>query len=93
MNNTQLNQTNQNTYNNVNNEQFRDIDPLAMLFFFLGALHIYTYLRRTNLQAKQKIRPENSIGWLKINQMGSLTTLALLGLIIAGAIELYQVYS
>ena len=91
MNNIQLNQTNNKASNNISKS--REIDPLAMLFFFLGALHIYTYLRRTNLQAMEKTRQENSLSWVKINQMGSLSTLALLGLIIAGAIELYQVYS
>ncbi len=91
-NNTKLNKTNQTIYKSINTN--RDIDPLAMLFFFLGALHIYPYLRQIQTQAAEKTRQDKPFYLLKINnQIGSLSTLALLGLIIAGAIELYQVYS
>jgi len=85
MNNYQFNQPNQANYH-----QNREIDPLAMLFFFLGALHIYSFLRRKSLQ-ETETNQQTSITWFRINHLGKLSQLALLALSIAGAIELYHV--
>jgi hypothetical protein len=57
----------------------QDIDPLAILFFFLGALHIYSFFKRKNR--------EN----LTINKrmtLNSYLKIAFLASILAAIIEL-----
>ena len=65
----------------------QDIDPLAIFFFFLGALHIYSSLRRKARERQEQDREGSSI--IEKITISSYAQVALLALIVAGMIEIY----
>ncbi len=79
MNNDQL------THNKVIRTQ--DIDPLAIFFFFLGALHIYSSLRRKVRERQEQDR--ESLYMTREISLVSYGRVALLALVAASMIEIY----
>lgn len=76
-----------NDYQSTQKQALRsqDISPLAVLFFFLGALDIYSSLNRKFRQRQEehdRSRRRNSI------TLGSYGKVALLALIITGILEI-----
>jgi hypothetical protein len=76
-----------NNYQSIEKQALRseDISPLAILFFFLGALDIYTSLSRKFRQRQEehdRSRRRKSI------TLGSYGKVALLALIITGILEI-----
>jgi hypothetical protein len=64
----------------------QDIDPLAILFFFLGALHIYSYLKRKLRQRQQEV--QERLRRKKKITLTNYAQVALLALIITGILEI-----
>lgn len=76
-----------NNYQSIQKQALRsqDISPLAVLFFFLGALDIYSSLNRKFRQRQEehdRSRRRKSI------TLGSYGKVALLALIITGILEI-----
>lgn len=76
-----------NNYQSIQKQALRsqDISPLAVLFFFLGALDIYSSLNREFRQRQEeydRLRRRKSI------TLGSYGKVALLALIITGILEI-----
>ena len=72
---------------NQNGEEIQYIDPLAILFFFLGAFHLYVFFKRKKIKQIE----ENTKG-LKIIQeiiLGSHIKLILISFIFVLIIETY----
>ena len=65
----------------------QDIDPLAIFFFFMGALHIYSSLRRKARERQEQDRESLSI--TRGISLVSYGKVALLALVAAGMIEIY----
>jgi hypothetical protein len=64
----------------------QDLDPLAILFFFLGALDIYSSLNRKFREREEE--HENRLRRNKGITLGGYGKVALLALIIAGILEI-----
>ena len=66
--------------------RIQELEPLAIFFFFLGGLDIYSSFQRKIRERQEKdedrLRPNQSI------TLASYTSLALLALIVAGILEI-----
>ena len=79
----------------MNNYQFSQkeaikgqyIDPLAIFFFFLGALHVYSALKRKSRQRQEEY--ENRFRWKSITTFSNYGSVALFALIVAVMMEIY----
>ena len=63
----------------------QDLEPLAILFFFLGALDIYSFFHR---KFRQRQEEQDRLKRKKGITLASYRKLALLALIIAGILEI-----
>ena len=64
----------------------QDIEPLAILFFFLGALDIYSFFHQKFRQRQQEA--QNRLRRKKTITLASYGKVTLLALIIAGIVEI-----